>query len=142
MGVSHRTPPRRTTAGPLAPAYGFEMAKDKIDKDKSTSTTVVPTVRPDDPPPSAASPGPKDRSSSSVGRAPAPSTTSVAGNVVAQAGEVAATSVRVTKRLLPGRVPAYLGAGALLVAGIVDLPALVAGGLAYEALRRWNPPSS
>lgn len=130
-------------AGPRPAAYRFEMAKDKS---PSTSTTVVPTVRPDDPPPSAASPATKDRSTGSADRAPARDASIASGNlvsgVVAQAGEVAATSIRTTKRLLPGRAPAYLGAGALLVAGIIEPPALLAGGLAYEALRRWNPPTS
>lgn len=121
------------------------MAKNKTDKDKTASTTVVPTVRPDDPAPSAASPAPTDRRTGSATDVAGHSTSSAPGNVVgdvvAQVGEVATTSIRVTKRLLPGRVPAYLGAGALLVAGIIEPPALLAGGLAYEALRRWNPPT-
>ena len=121
------------------------MAKDKTDG-KSTSTTVVPTVRPDDPAPSAGSPSPTERATGATENASAHSAPSapgnVAGDVVAQLGEVATASIRVTKRLLPGRTPAYLGAGALLVAGIIEPLALLAGGLAYEALRRWNPPSS
>ncbi|WP_328307856.1 hypothetical protein [Actinomycetospora sp. NBC_00405] len=121
------------------------MAKNKPD-DKSTSTTVVPTVRPDDPPPSAASPSPTKRPTGPGENVPARSAPSssgrAAGDVVAQLGDVATASIRVTKRLLPGRTPAYLGAGALLVAGIIEPPALLAGGLAYEALRRWNPPST
>lgn len=121
------------------------MAKSKTEKPTGTdavSTTITPTVSPDAAPPSAASP-----------TAPAPRTpltrpagagvTGPAGQgdtgLLAQVGETAATAVRATRRLLPGRVPAYLGAGALLVAGVIDPPALLAGGLAYEALRRWDP---
>lgn len=117
---------------------------DDKDEDKGTDsgrTTVVPTVRSDDPPPSAASPAPTNRTTGSA-RDVSPGPGKAVDDVVTQVGDVAAASLRVTKRLLPGRAPAYLGAGALLVAGIVDLPALVAGGLAYEALRRWNTAPS
>ena len=122
---------------------------DDKNEDKGTDrgrTTVVPTVRSDDPPPSAASPAPTNRTTGSAVatgvRDVSPGPGKAVDDVVAQVGDVAAASLRVTKRLLPGRAPAYLGAGALLVAGIVDLPALIAGGLAYEALRRWNPAPS
>lgn len=122
------------------------MAKNKSEKDKSTSTTVVPTVERDDPPPSATSPASTGRANGATAKVAVGSASStpgtVVGDVVAQVGEVATASIQVTKRLLPGRAPAYLGAGALLVAGIIEPPALLAGGLAYEALRRWNPRPS
>lgn len=125
------------------------MAKTKGDKDKSANgatTTVVPTVSPDDPPPSAASPTPTGRPAGSATTPPtrntSPARENTSGDLVAQVSEIATAPLRLTKRLLPGRTPAYLGAGALLVVGVIDLPALVAGGLAYEALRRWNPTPS
>ncbi|HSK57840.1 MAG TPA: hypothetical protein VK935_02185, partial [Actinomycetospora sp.] len=46
---------------------------------------------------------------------------------------------RVVRTVLPSRVPAYLGGAALLVLGVVDLPAVAGGALAYEAIRRWRP---
>lgn len=48
-------------------------------------------------------------------------------------------AARLTRAVLPSRLPVYLGVSALLVVGAVDAPAAVAGGLAYEALRRWAP---
>ncbi|WP_433782800.1 hypothetical protein ACQPX6_23240 [Actinomycetospora sp. CA-101289] len=46
---------------------------------------------------------------------------------------------RVVRTVLPNRLPAYLGGAALLVLGVVDLPAVAGGALAYEAIRRWRP---
>lgn len=40
---------------------------------------------------------------------------------------------------LPNRLPVYLGVAALLVVGVLEAPVALAGGLAYEALRRWEP---
>lgn len=121
------------------------MAKDKTEKTTNTqptSTTITPTVSRDAPAPSAASPGDTARRAGSAlaTTAPAAARSDDTGTgVVAQVADVATASVRATRRLLPGRVPAVLGAGALLVAGVIDFPALLAGGLAYEALRRWEP---
>lgn len=36
------------------------------------------------------------------------------------------------------RLPLVLGVGALLVVGVIDPPAALGAGLAYEALRRWS----
>lgn len=44
-----------------------------------------------------------------------------------------------TGSVLPDRLPVYLGVAALLVLGVLDPPLALAGGLAYEALRRLNP---
>lgn len=52
---------------------------------------------------------------------------------------VASDVARVVQRVLPNRVPAYLGGTALLVLGVVDLPAALGGALTYEAIRRWRP---
>jgi hypothetical protein len=57
--------------------------------------------------------------------------------LVEQVGRVTADTARMVHAVLPSRAPAYLGAGALVLAGLIDLPAALAGGLAYEALRRW-----
>ena len=51
---------REETSGPDLRRTVSRWPRTRSD-DKSTSTTVVPTVRPDDPPPSAASPSPTDR---------------------------------------------------------------------------------
>ncbi|GAA4889831.1 hypothetical protein [Actinomycetospora straminea] len=51
----------------------------------------------------------------------------------------AADAAHVVQRVLPHRAPVYLGGAALLVIGIVDLPAVAGGALVYEALRRWHP---
>lgn len=48
-------------------------------------------------------------------------------------------AAQVVHRVLPNRLPTYLAAGALLVVGVIDPPVALAGGLAYEALRRWTP---
>jgi hypothetical protein len=55
-------------------------------------------------------------------------------------GGVAASSVQVVRGVLPSsRLPVYLAGTALLVAGLVDPPVALGVGLAYEALRRWEP---
>jgi hypothetical protein len=98
-------------------------------------------VSADAPTPSAASPtpgAPRTPLSRPGGAGPAGTASRPDSGLVAQVAETAAASVRATRRLLCGRVPAYLGAGALLVAGVIDPPDLLAGGLAYEALRRWD----
>lgn len=46
------------------------------------------------------------------------------------------------RQILPtGRTPVYLGAAALMLVGLVDPPAALGMGLAYEALRRWSAPT-
>jgi hypothetical protein len=53
---------------------------------------------------------------------------------------VLTSSVRVARDVLPtSRVPVYLAGAALLVTGLVDPPVALGAGLAYEALRRWEP---
>ena len=60
--------------------------------------------------------------------------------VAEQAGEVVAGSVRAARSVLPaGRLPVVLAAAALLVTGLVEPPVALGLGLAYEALRRWEP---
>lgn len=50
------------------------------------------------------------------------------------------SSVRVVRDVLPeSRVPVYLAGTALLVTGLIDPPIALGAGLAYEALRRWEP---
>lgn len=53
-----------------------------------------------------------------------------------------ADAAGVVRRVLPNRLPAYLVGGALLVVGVIEPPVALAGGLAYEALRRWRPSST
>ena len=56
-----------------------------------------------------------------------------------QVGDVVAGTARVVQTVLPNRLPVFLGVGALLLLGVVDPPIALAGGLTYEALRRWTP---
>lgn len=73
-------------------------------------------------------------------------TEDLAGQRPAIAPLLAGGSVGVAQALrlvLPTRrVPLYLGVAALLVVGVVDAPVAVAGGLVYEALRRWSAPTT
>jgi hypothetical protein len=55
-------------------------------------------------------------------------------------GEVGAATVRAVQAVLPAsRTPLLLLGAGLLVVGAVELPVVVGAGLAYEALRRWQP---
>jgi hypothetical protein len=57
-----------------------------------------------------------------------------------QIGGTITSSVHVVQGVLPEhRLPVYLAGAALLVTGVLDAPALLGAGLAYEALRRWEP---
>jgi hypothetical protein len=60
-------------------------------------------------------------------------------NIADTAISLAGDTARVVRRVLPDRVPAYLGGTALLVLGLADFPAVAGGVLVYEALRRWQP---
>jgi hypothetical protein len=126
------------------------MAKDKKKRDEDPVATAL--TAPDTPvETSTAGPtartvpagGPPERLGNGT-RSPGTSTTtpalpqpspSVADSLVSAASDAA----RVVQGVLPHRFPAYLGGAALLVLGVVDLPALAGGALAYEAIRRWQP---
>jgi hypothetical protein len=55
-------------------------------------------------------------------------------------GEFGAATVRAVQAVLPAsRTPLLLLGAGLLVVGAVELPVVVGAGLAYEALRRWQP---
>ena len=54
-------------------------------------------------------------------------------------GETVAATVRTVRDLLPARLPVFLGTTALLVTGLIDPPVALGLGLAFEALRRWEP---
>ena len=56
-----------------------------------------------------------------------------------QLADGVARTAGLVHRVLPDRVPTYLGGGALLLVGLIEPPIALAGGLAYEALRRWTP---
>ncbi|MEJ2869096.1 hypothetical protein WCD74_15085 [Actinomycetospora sp. OC33-EN08] len=91
------------------------MAKNKKTPD-TTSTELVPVASPATP---AAAPQP---------------------TFADQVGEVVTGSVRTVRGVLPTRrLPVYLAGAALAVTGLVEAPGLIAAGLAYEALRRWEP---
>ena len=69
-------------------------------------------------------------------RPPAPEAPrDMVGTAVSTVHDVA----QIVSSVVPPRLPAYLGGAALLVLGVVDLPVVVGGALAYEALRRWGP---
>ncbi|HEY2223191.1 hypothetical protein [Actinomycetospora sp.] len=80
----------------------------------------------------------RDRPAASRTGADAEAPTAPSG-LADRVGDAVVGTVRVVHTMLPSRFPAYLGGAALLVVGVIDTPALLAGGLAYEALRRWNP---
>jgi hypothetical protein len=51
--------------------------------------------------------------------------------------------VQVVRDVLPSsRLSVYLAGTALVVAGLIDPPLALGAGLAYEALRRWEPRSA
>ena len=54
-------------------------------------------------------------------------------------GETGGATVRTVRDLLPSRLPVFLGTTALLVTGLIDPPVALGAGLAFEALRRWEP---
>ncbi|MFC5061883.1 hypothetical protein [Actinomycetospora atypica] len=54
-------------------------------------------------------------------------------------GETLAVTVRTVRDLLPSRLPVFLGTTALLVTGLIDPPVALGLGLAFEAVRRWEP---
>jgi hypothetical protein len=65
-----------------------------------------------------------------------------AGWADAVAGTVS-SSVQVVRDVLPSsRLSVYLAGTALVVAGLIDPPLALGAGLAYEALRRWEPRSA
>jgi hypothetical protein len=131
------------------------MAKDKKNKnghDAGHDAAATALTTPDAPAdavvetapagaPASVAPGPPTRPAAP---APAPAARarpaadtqlSIADGAVSAVSDVA----RVVRTVLPNRLPAYLGGAALLVLGVVDLPAAAGGALAYEAIRRWRP---
>ncbi len=55
-------------------------------------------------------------------------------------GETLVGSVQVVRGLLPAsRLPLFLASTALVVTGVLDPPVALGIGLAFEALRRWEP---
>jgi hypothetical protein len=58
------------------------------------------------------------------------------------AGETVAETIRTVRGLLPSRFPVFLATTALLVTGLIDAPMALGAGLAFEALRRWEPDTS
>lgn len=59
----------------------------------------------------------------------------------AQLVEFGIAPLRLLHDYLPARrLPLYLGGGALLVVGMLELPVVVGVALGYEALRVWTPP--
>lgn len=72
----------------------------------------------------------------------APTASGSTANLLDQIGWVLNAPVVVARRLLPtSPVPVALGTGALLLAGVVDLPVAGALGLGYLALRSWRTRS-
>ena len=73
--------------------------------------------------------------------APATSPTpKVESSNAAATASVLLTPVTVAQRLMPASpVPVVLATGALVLAGVVELPIAGALGLGYLALRRWHP---
>ncbi|WP_133252104.1 hypothetical protein [Actinomycetospora cinnamomea] len=131
------------------------MAKDKKTKDPDPVATALTApdapadiaveTAPDGAAASVVPPaGPPERLAAPRRPAPVPAPANTpATNPVLHPGDAAVAAVsevaRVVRTVLPNRAPAYLGGAALLVLGVVDLPVVAGGALAYEALRRWGP---
>ena len=60
------------------------------------------------------------------------------GSVVGGIENALTGTARSVGSLLPNRLPVILGFAALLAVGVLEPPVALAGGLAYEALRRWQ----
>ncbi|MEJ2889681.1 hypothetical protein [Actinomycetospora aeridis] len=114
------------------------MAKDKTREDPvETALTAPETPIGAEPVPAGITAGPAaQRPALPAGPTSTPASThGITDSVVS----VAAEGARVVQRVLPHRTPIYLGGAALLVLGLVDLPAAAGGALVYEAIRRWHP---
>jgi hypothetical protein len=132
---------------------GKKQAKNKNDGDPVASALTAPDAPVEGVGGSVPAAGPPERLAVSHRPAPTHVATTDAATTGATSGAttgrsladtavaVAGDAARVVQRVLPPRTPAYLGAAALLVLGVVDLPAVAGGALAYEALRRWPPAS-
>ncbi|HWN28958.1 MAG TPA: hypothetical protein VNP37_18490 [Actinomycetospora sp.] len=94
-----------------------------------------PAAAPASAAPASGAPGPRPRSPAATTPSRPAAGPGLADGAVSAVSDVA----RVVRTVLPNRVPAYLGGAALLVLGVVDLPAVAGGALAYEAIRRWRP---
>jgi hypothetical protein len=58
-------------------------------------------------------------------------------------GDTLVGSVQVLRGLLPeSRLPLFLASTALVVTGLIDPPVALGAGLAFEALRRWEPSAA
>lgn len=107
-----------------------------------TAPEGAPTVPPAGPPERLTGARPAATRTTGATSAPASTTEDQGPGLADTAVSVASDVARVMQRVLPNRVPAYLGGTALLVLGVVDLPAALGGALAYEAIRRWRPAPS
>jgi hypothetical protein len=64
-------------------------------------------------------------------------------SLTAAAGDLLALPFTLAWKVLPDNLVALaLAGGALAIAGVVEWPAVAAGGLGYAALRRWRRPSA
>jgi len=119
------------------------MAKDKKTKQQEEDPVATALVTPDAPveatAPVVPAGGPPERVAN--GRRPQAATAPPSGGIADTVGSVASDVARTVNRVLPNRAPAYLGVAALVVLGVIDLPAAAGGALAYEAVRRWGPGS-
>lgn len=109
---------------------------------RPTSTTrLKSTVRPA---PTTAPTSPTDPANSGLpGPLPGGAGAGAGGGVSSteQIARVLNTPLMVARRVLPNSpVPVVLGTGALLLAGVVELPVAGALGLGYLALRSWRTP--
>lgn len=109
------------------------------EKDRRARGPQQASSEPAGPPPTAATP---------TGAAPevAPRSAARAGRASREpewperVADTLAGSVQAVRDGLPSsRLPVYLGGAALLVTGLIDPPVALGVGLAYEALRRWEP---
>ena len=100
---------------------------------KKTTTKKASATKP-----AAKASQPKSATSTHT-RAPSPPARQV-GDLVAGATDYAIGGIGTARRVLDSRggLPAYVGTGALAVAGVLEWPVAVGVGAGYAALRRWG----
>jgi hypothetical protein len=99
-----------------------------------------PTVGTEQPPPST--PAAPVGSAVEIARPAAPTALGAGRDPsgwIEPVGETVAVTIRTVRGLLPARLPVFLATSALLVTGVIDAPVALGAGLAFEALRRWEP---
>ena len=127
---------------PDAPISGGDGTSSAAPGSRRTAPKAAPRTTPTTVPTTVPTTTPTTGLTSTPSTAPAtagPTPTGTVHGLADSAVSAVEGTARVITRVLPHRAPLYLGGAALLVLGVVDLPVVLGGALAYEALRRWEP---